>query len=160
ISAGSITTTGAASAAAYGAADGLTNGFYFTSEPALGFRHTSGGVIDLSSGSLRFRDPSQVLTWLGRSAIYCPVDGNLLLTNQASNAFSLLQFGGQNSLYPALKRNAAAIEIKLADDSNYASVTARDYVASVGQYASASGQHLTLLAQGATTIIRFLTNGA
>jgi len=47
-------------------------------------------------------------------------DNNLLLKNAAETSFGLLQFGGTTSAFPALKRNAAALEVKLADDTGFA----------------------------------------
>jgi len=55
--------------------------------------------------------------WNGRTMMQSPADGNLLLKKNGSSDFGLLQFGGTTSSYPALKRNAATLEVKLADDS-------------------------------------------
>jgi len=60
------------------------------------------------------------------------VDGNILLSNWNANGFGRLQFGGTTSSFPALKRNAAVLETKLADDSAYA-----QHAASVFQAATA-----------------------
>ena len=59
-----------------------------------------------------------------KSVIASPVDGNLSLQNNAGNSFSLLQLGGTTSSFPAIKRNAAAIDFRLADDSGYADINA------------------------------------
>jgi len=66
---------------------------------------------------------------LNRSRLYSDVDGNIRLTDNATTDFGLLQFGGTTSSYPALKRNAAQIEVRSADDSDYASLTGRDVYA-------------------------------
>jgi hypothetical protein len=42
------------------------------------------------------------------------------ISNYAVNDFNRLQFGGTTSSFPALKRNSAVLETKLADDSAYA----------------------------------------
>jgi hypothetical protein len=47
-------------------------------------------------------------------------NGTLRLSNAAATDFDRLQFGGTTSSFPALKRNATALETKLADDSAYA----------------------------------------
>ncbi len=49
-------------------------------------------------------------------------DGVLLLTNAAATDFSRIQFGGTAATFPAIKRNAASIDLRLADDSAYASL--------------------------------------
>jgi hypothetical protein len=46
--------------------------------------------------------------------------GIIQLQNTAENDFSRLQFGGATSSFPSLKRNGTAIDVRLADDSNYA----------------------------------------
>lgn len=49
-------------------------------------------------------------------------NGVLRLTNAAENGFDRLQFGGTTNAFPALKRNAAALEVRLADDSGFAAL--------------------------------------
>ena len=50
--------------------------------------------------------------------------GVLTLAQGSTAAFNRLQFGGTTSSFPAIKRNAAAINIRLADDSADADLTA------------------------------------
>lgn len=50
------------------------------------------------------------------------VDGNLLLHNHAEDGFGLLQLGGATDAFPAIKRNGAGIDIRLADDSALAAL--------------------------------------
>jgi hypothetical protein len=56
------------------------------------------------------------------SRFYCqsPADGKLVLYNWAGNDFSLLQFGGTSSSFPALKRSTTKLQTRLADDSAFA----------------------------------------
>lgn len=54
------------------------------------------------------------------TSIGSPADGVVLMTDNAQTSFGRLQFGGTTSSFPSLKRNAAALETKLADDSAYA----------------------------------------
>lgn len=56
-------------------------------------------------------------------------DGNILLTNAASNDFNFLQLGGTTSSYPALKKSGTGIQAKLADDSNFTNFTALNLAA-------------------------------
>jgi len=51
-------------------------------------------------------------------------DGILLL-NSAENAFGSLKFGGTTSSFPAIKRNGTGIDFRLADDTDYADITAK-----------------------------------
>jgi hypothetical protein len=51
-------------------------------------------------------------------------DGLFVLYDNATTGFGRLQFGGATSSFPALKRNAANLEVKLADDSAFADLTA------------------------------------
>lgn len=63
----------------------------------------------------------------GRAYLSSASDGILMLANNAGTSFGLLQFGGTTSSYPALKRSGAAFEVKLADDSAYARMTAKEH---------------------------------
>jgi hypothetical protein len=55
-----------------------------------------------------------------QSSIKSNGSGIIQLQNTAENDFSRLQFGGTTSSFPSLKRNGTAIDVRLADDSNYA----------------------------------------
>lgn len=57
-------------------------------------------------------------------------DGIFQMTNNLENNFSRLQLGGSTSSFPAIKRNGAGIDIRLADDSAYAALTTGDLVVS------------------------------
>jgi hypothetical protein len=46
--------------------------------------------------------------------------GRILLIDNTEADFNRLQFGGTTSSFPSLKRNGTAIDVRLADDSNYA----------------------------------------
>ena len=50
--------------------------------------------------------------------------GVLTLSDTTDNNWDRLQFGGSTSSFPALKRNGAGLDIRLADDSAYADITA------------------------------------
>lgn len=78
---------------------------------------TSGTII---SNSTIEAGAGNSLRWTSRSRMNSISDGSILFSNSASNDFSLLQFGGTTSSFPALKRSSATLEVKLADDSAYA----------------------------------------
>ena len=64
----------------------------------------------------------------GRTKITAPSDGVMLLSNNAVTDFSRLQFGGTTSSFPALKRNSTQIDVRLADDSAGAGLSAASFL--------------------------------
>ena len=50
------------------------------------------------------------------------VNGNLTLYQHPASGFGLLQLGGTTSSSPAIKRDGAGIDIRLADDSGYGAI--------------------------------------
>lgn len=56
-------------------------------------------------------------------------NGGVEWANMSSSKFKipeLLQFGGTTSSFPALKRNATGLDVRLADDSGYSNITAKN----------------------------------
>jgi len=68
----------------------------------------AGAQLNLNQGKLHSTS---------RAGMYSPADGIWLMYNDAENNFNRLQFGGTTSSFPAIKRNGAALQIRLADDS-------------------------------------------
>jgi len=60
---------------------------------------------------------SRAFITVAKSILESITNANFTLYNAAKNAFSLLQFGGVTNLFPALKRNATELQVRLADDS-------------------------------------------
>lgn len=58
-------------------------------------------------------------------------NGQLTLFNNAFDGFGRINFGGTTNVFPALKRVGTGLEVRLADDSNYAGITA-DVLAATG----------------------------
>jgi hypothetical protein len=58
--------------------------------------------------------------WSGRSRIWSSADGILTISDNAQSSFSRLTFGGTSSSFPAIKRNTVSLEVRLADDSDFA----------------------------------------
>jgi hypothetical protein len=52
-----------------------------------------------------------------RSFITSPSDGIVTLYDSGATSFNRLQFGGTTNAFPAIKRNGAELQIRLADDS-------------------------------------------
>jgi hypothetical protein len=66
---------------------------------------STGGVVTLGSAGTLLTNSS---------------NGILMVSNNAGNDFSRLQFGGTTALFPSLKRSGAALISRLADDSAHA----------------------------------------
>lgn len=89
---------------------------------------------DLSLGATGY------LRFGARSYVNSPNDGVFTLLDSVATSFNRLQFGGTTSSFPALKRNAATLETKLADDSAYAQHVASSFKQSSGPtWTSGSG---------------------
>lgn len=82
---------------------------------------STGGIT--TNSDFTFSSGASKLTWSGRSVIQTPSDGVLELTNNAGTDFTRLQFGGTTSSFPSIKRNATALNFRLADDSADAPIT-------------------------------------
>jgi hypothetical protein len=72
-----------------------------------------GSLVASASGSLLFT---------GRTQLAASAAGLLMLANAAGTDFARLQFGGTTSSFPSLKRDSAALQVRLADDSAYATI--------------------------------------
>jgi len=66
-------------------------------------------------------------------------DGVLLIQGYDTSGFNRLQLGGTTSSFPAIKRNAAAINFRLADDSAACAITASEVSGSGWGVKSAAG---------------------
>lgn len=64
----------------------------------------------------------------GKSILSSNVNANITLYNQAKTSFGLLQFGGISNSYPALKRSSTELQVRLADDSNFANIRANNLI--------------------------------
>lgn len=89
---------------------------YIAGAGAFGGALTAGADIGAGSGSLIY--------WSGRGGMQASSDGVVNLKNQAGTDFGRLQFGGTTSIFPAIKRSAATLAFRLADDSADAGISA------------------------------------
>lgn len=111
------------------------------------FRVKSTGVVQaIAAGIYAFN---------GRARISSPADSQLLVTDAAGTAFARLMFGGTSNAFPAVKRNAAVLEVKLADDSDYAELKAKVLRISDGAFLLRSAAAFT---DGAGALAGTLTN--
>lgn len=68
--------------------------------------------------------PAGFVQFLGRFYFDSPSDGVVTFRDNAGSSFNRFQLGGTTSSFPAIKRNGAAIDFRLADDSGYCGINA------------------------------------
>ena len=116
---------------------------------------TTGGT--LTSGAGIVAGAAFRIGWAGVSQVYGgAVNGNIMLSNSGASDFGLLQFGGTTSSFPALKRSGTGIQVRLADDSGYSSLSASSVTASNGGFYSGYGTYLADISDG---VSRLSNNG-
>jgi len=81
-------------------------------------------------------------------------DGILCILNGGETDFNRLQFGGTTSSFPAIKRNGAAIDFRLADDSGFTNISANN--ANLGS--ATTGSRLSVRGDVTNPIARFETS--
>ena len=91
---------------------------------------------------------AQTFSMRGLTQITSSTDGNATIFNNAGTDFNLLQFGGLTSAFPALKRSAATIAVRLADDSADAGISSGNVVSS--GYVKTQSTTVAALAAAAT----------
>lgn len=102
------------------------------------------GTITMPSGAQvlagsNIRTPSTALLLFDtRTVLSAPSDGNLRLTNNAQTDFSLLQFGGTTSAFPAWQRSTTGLIARLADNSADTWVQASQFRSTLTTPASAA----------------------
>lgn len=89
---------------------------------SIGTVNASGG-FQSSSGNLSVTGAG-LMSWSSRARMASPADGQVELENNAQTGFTSLQFGGTTSSFPELKRTTTAINVRLADDSADANISA------------------------------------
>lgn len=95
------------------------------------------GATNLTAGA------AGIIAFSASSNIKAPSDGILTLLNNAGTAFTRLQLGGTTSSFPSIKRNGTGIDIRLADDSAFASLQATTITGTIGTFTQ-SGAGTTL----------------
>lgn len=89
---------------------------------ATKFNVNYAGQVTLAAG--------QGLHFTSRGYVLPANDGVFVLYNDALTGFSRLCFGGTSAAFPAIKRNGANFDLRLADDSAYCDVNCHDVIAS------------------------------
>jgi len=90
-------------------------------------------------------DATGYLSFGNRSRIYSDADGSMRISNAAGSDFTILQFGGTTSSFPALKRATNHLRVRLADDSDAANLSVNALYLRNGQFLSSTGtEHIIL----------------
>lgn len=136
------------------------------------WRADSGGVYSYVSatGAAQFANLSSALDffvpatryiyWADRVLLRSPEDGVLKITNYAENGFDRLQFGGATTSYPALKRNSADLQVRLADDSAFANFQCEKLLNKVHVQAKTNGSGSPYAITAAESGTHFTNHGA
>lgn len=85
-------------------------------------------ITDLDLGASNF------FGWSGRSRMRSGTDGLITLYNNAETGFTALRFGGTGVTFPSLRLNGTQLEVKLADNSNFSNIKARDVISTQDVY--------------------------
>lgn len=93
---------------------------------------------DVTAGANSNVGSANSLIFSTRSALRSPADSVFTLFNNAQTDFGRLQFGGTTASFPAIKRSGAALQVRLADDTGFASLTAASFILDNAQYIAAS----------------------
>jgi hypothetical protein len=83
----------------------------------------------------------------GRSGWTSPSDGTITLLNNAGTGYTMTQYGGTTTSFPAWKRDSAALHARLADDSGFTAVAGSQWISTGAAGAVAAGQ----ISYGGTT---------
>lgn len=75
--------------------------------------------------ALFFVNSGAGITWNNNATIKSPSAGVITIGNEGISDFARLQFGGTTSSFPALKRSTTMLQVRLADDSGDANLSAK-----------------------------------
>jgi hypothetical protein len=105
-----------------GSGGGTARALEFQTDGATGLSISTGGNVRIgpTSGS-----STALLGW-NNNCFMRPVSsttGILTLLNNALDGFNRLNFGGTTSSFPALKRDSATLQVRLADDSAFGALS-------------------------------------
>jgi hypothetical protein len=99
----------------------------------------STAMLSVSPSGLTFVNGSfrvaanNFIYWTSRSVMQSPADGQITLFNQATSNFTRLNFGSNSSAsFPALKVGGAGLQVRTADDTADASLTAGRFTLGAG----------------------------
>jgi hypothetical protein len=91
----------------------------------VGSLTTTGRIVAINSSLSRFLSIGLGSNF--QTQMSSVTDGVLLLTDGGGSSFGRIQLGGTTNAFPAIKRNGAAIDFRLADDSDFTQVNASSF---------------------------------
>jgi hypothetical protein len=91
------------------------------------FKATSSGVCS----AITFVTGNEYQFSVGTRIRSTDASGTILFGNHDLSTFGLLQFGNTTNAFPAIKRNGAAIDFRLADDSGFCNVQASQFISNL-----------------------------
>lgn len=83
------------------------------------------------------------IAWTARSVLYSKADSTIVMQNSAETDFNRLQFGGTTSAFPSLKRSAALLQARLADDSLFTEIECSNIITNNAAAAFSTNTTLT-----------------
>jgi hypothetical protein len=99
----------------------------------LGFGIFSGGITQVPELTM---NAGGIMAFSGRIRIKSPSTNAIMFQDSTETSASNLILGLQTSAFPMIKRNGAAIDFRLADDSGYCAVTAQSFITGAGIFQS------------------------
>lgn len=74
----------------------------------------------------------------GNVFLYADASGKITLTNVTDSDFDIMRLGGNTSSCPAIKKNGATLEFKLADESAHTLIVCQTVASAIGSVSSAN----------------------
>ncbi len=120
----------------------------------------TGGVARMSIGAAGgvIVEANLGIEFASNARIASQASGNIRLSNNSATDFNRLQLGGTTSAFPAIKRNGTGIDIKLADDSAFAPLTAASLSVGSATITTAIGIGSAQIRAVSNNKLRFINN--
>jgi hypothetical protein len=124
----------------------------------IGDTTSNGTFVSLNSYTNFIGNRFQLSTGLAsnRTLFVAVGEGIMRISDATENAFNRINLGGNTNAFPAIKRNGAGIDFRLADDSAFCGINAGEIGASVGFFAPNSTEvRGTYIRARASTFLNF-----
>jgi hypothetical protein len=97
-----------------------------------------------------------------RTLLVAVGEGIMRISDSSEANFNRLQFGGTTNAFPAIKRNGAQIDFRLADDSGYCNITAGNVtmIPTTGTYLTLGNAGTSGFITGGAGVLRIKSNGS
>ncbi len=150
-STGLLTGDGSALSPSYAFSADPDTGIYHRADHRITFSSSNGLIMEMAGAGLNYISltsdmhfgwsPSNISAATNDTGLLRAAAGVLKITDGSTGVGNLLmgtfqQFGGTTSSFPALKRSSATLQVRLADDSDYANITAGIATLAIGSKAA------------------------